>query len=65
VLAALIRPLPSELRRHGLVTPATVLGWHHRLVRWQWRQKPSRSDQLPIPAELAALIVRLARTRAR
>jgi hypothetical protein len=60
VLAALIRLLPTELRRHRLVAPATVLGWHRRLVRWQWRQKPSRIGRPPIPAELAALIVRLA-----
>jgi putative transposase len=60
VLAALIRLLPAELRRHRLVAPATVLGWHRRLVRWKWRQKPSRIGRPPIPAELAALIVRLA-----
>jgi hypothetical protein len=60
VLAALIRLLPTELRRHRLVAPATVLGWHRRLVRWKWRQKPSRIGRPPIPAELAALIVRLA-----
>jgi putative transposase len=61
VFAALIRLLPTQLRRHRLVTPATVLGWHRRLVRWRWRQKPSRIGPPPIPAELAALIVRLAR----
>jgi putative transposase len=33
VLAGLIRRLPAVLRGHRLVTPATVLRWHRRLVR--------------------------------
>jgi hypothetical protein len=32
MFAALIRRMPAMLRRHRLVTPATVLRWHHRLV---------------------------------
>jgi putative transposase len=32
VLAALIRCLSPNLRGHRLVTPATVLRWHRRLV---------------------------------
>ena len=31
--AALIRRLPAVLRGHRLITPATVLRWHHRLVK--------------------------------
>ena len=32
LFAALIRRLPAALRGHRLITPATVLRWHHRLV---------------------------------
>ena len=32
LFAALIRRLPASLRGHRLVTPATVLRWHSRLV---------------------------------
>ena len=32
VFAALIRRLPAVLRDHRLVTPATVLRWHRRLI---------------------------------
>ena len=31
-MAALIRLLPGKLRARRLVTPGTVLRWHHRLV---------------------------------
>ena len=33
VLAALTRLLPKQHRRHGLVTPDTLLRWHRELVR--------------------------------
>src|SRR6188508_1361926 len=32
VLAALIRRLPTSLRGHRLITPATALRWHRRLI---------------------------------
>jgi putative transposase len=36
VIAALARLLPASLRIGRLVTPATLLRWHQRLVRWRW-----------------------------
>src|SRR5688572_5502498 len=35
--AGLIRRLPASLRGHRLVTPATVLRWHRRLVTRKWK----------------------------
>jgi putative transposase len=36
LFTALIRRLPAVLRGHRLVTPATVLRWHRRLVAKKW-----------------------------
>ena len=59
VLAALIRHLPRRLRAHRLVTPATVLRWHRRLVRKK-QTYPNRTGRPPVSAEIATLIERLA-----
>ncbi|MFF4795985.1 IS3 family transposase [Streptomyces sp. NPDC001276] len=64
VLADLARHLPDRLRRHRLVTPGTLLAWHRRLLRWKWKQTPARTGRPPIPEELTALILRLARENA-
>jgi putative transposase len=36
VLAALVRLMPTALRRHRLVSPGPVLRWHRRLVTKKW-----------------------------
>jgi len=60
LLAALIRRLPAVLREHRLVTPATVLRWHRRLVTEKWTY-PKRSGRPPLDPTIAALIERMAR----
>jgi putative transposase len=59
VLAALARMLPRSVRLCRLVTPATLLAWHRRLVARKWTQ-PRSPGRPPIPEMLVALIVRLA-----
>jgi transposase InsO family protein len=60
VFAALIRRLPAALRGHRLVTPATVLRWHRRLVTKRWTY-PTRAGRPPLDPTIAALIERMAR----
>ena len=60
VLAALARLLPRSLRMSRLVTPATLLCWHRRLVRWRWTY-PRRGGRPPVDPQIAALIERMAR----
>ena len=55
--------LPKPVKQHRLVTPATVLRWHRRLVARSWIY-PRRTGRPPLPDEVAALIVRLARDNA-
>jgi hypothetical protein len=52
LFAALIRRLPAALRGHRLVTPATVLRWHRRLVTKKWTY-PNRSGRPPLDDTIA------------
>ncbi len=66
MLAALSRLLPRYLLNHRIVTPATLLGWHRRVVRREgtYPSTGDRSGRPPTPAAVKALVLRLARENA-
>ena len=43
-----------------LVTPATILDWHRRLVRRRWTYPGRKPGRPPLPAETVELVLRLA-----
>jgi len=55
VMPALARLLPGPLRTSRLVTAATLLHWHRRLVGWRWTY-PRRCGRPPVDPRIAALI---------
>ena len=60
LIAALTRLLPTRRRAGLLVTPATTLRWHRRLLSRRWTTPPAPRGRPAIPAGLRALAVRLA-----
>src|SRR5262245_58080954 len=54
--------LPRQAWRRSLfVTPTTVLRWHRELVARRWTYPRRRPGRPPTPAEVRALVTRLAR----
>jgi putative transposase len=60
LLTALARVLPAELRPLFLVTPATLLRWHQRLVARRWTYPHRPPGRPPLERQLRELIIRLA-----
>jgi putative transposase len=60
MITALTRRLSRRRRIGQLVTPATILGWHRRLVARRWTTTNGRPGRPPVPPGLRSLAVRLA-----
>jgi transposase InsO family protein len=60
MIADLARRLPSTRRIGLLVTPATILRWHRRLIARRWTSTHRRPGRPPVPAGLRTLAGHLA-----
>jgi putative transposase len=60
LIAALVRRLRGHRRVGMLVTPATIMRWHRRLVARHWTTTHSQPGRPAIPAGLRTLAMRLA-----
>ena len=61
LLAAFSRVLPRRAWGSFFVTPATLPRWHRELVARRWTYPHRRPGRPATPAEIRALVVRLAR----
>ncbi|MDQ3660552.1 MAG: IS3 family transposase [Actinomycetota bacterium] len=64
-VAASARLLPRNRWASFLVTPQTLLRWHHELVGRKWTYCGAKIGRPPIDPELSAIVVRLARENPR
>lgn len=64
-LSLLSRCIPRGRWSAFVVTPATLLGWHRRMVRRHWTYPNAPKGRPAVPAELQSLIVRVARENPR
>ena len=60
-LSALSRLLPAALRRARLVSPRTLLRWHHQLVARRWTYPHRRPGRPPTAPPIRDLVLRMAR----
>jgi hypothetical protein len=61
VLATLARLLPRKGWAVFLVTPSTLLRWHHELVRRRWTYPPTdRRDPRALDPQVVQLVARMA-----
>jgi putative transposase len=65
LLAAAACHMPRPSRGARLVTPRTLLRWHRALVRRKWRQQAGQRGRPPVPAEVRAVVLRMARENPR
>src|SRR6266487_1211367 len=65
VLAVLSSALPRSHWSVLLVTPATILRWHRRLVTRKWTQPRRQGGRPALAEQVVALILRLARENPR
>jgi len=65
VLSALSRLLPAPLRRARLISPRTLLRWHHQLVARRWTYPHRRPGRPRTPPPIRALVLRMARENPR